>query len=122
MLYDRLPPNLQGYLDALLEHAETALWPERREALASFHRGIEACSEDELAAAAEALGLTPPPGESRAGALFRLLLTAYLERLGEREVTNPDQALLYSLSFDAELLALAQHWYAAHPEHGEGAG
>ena len=120
MLYDHLPPHLQSYLDALLEHAETALWPERRTALASFHRGIEACSEETIEAAAEALGLVPPPGESRANALFRLLLTAYLERLGEAEVTNPDQALLYSLSFDEAHLGQAKHWYAAHPEHGDG--
>ena len=49
--------------------------------------------------------------------VFRLVLTAYLERLDETEVTNPDQALTYSLSLDGGHVELAERWLEAHPEH-----
>ncbi|MCG8357194.1 MAG: hypothetical protein MI920_16640 [Kiloniellales bacterium] len=117
MLYDKLPDHFQGYVAALLEHAETALWPERRAALESFYQGIENCSEADLTAATNALGLVAPSGEQPAMTLYRVMLTAYLERLGEAEITNPDQAWLYSLSFSRDHAALAESWYAEHPEH-----
>ena len=112
----RLDPTFHGYLDSLVEHAATALWPERRAALESFARGIAACPADQLEIAAERI-----PGEAAvllepAELLFRTILSAYLESLGEHEITNPDQALLYALSLESEHVALAEAWLEAHPE------
>lgn len=111
--YDSLPPPFQGYVDALLEHAQGALWPERRAALESFHRGIARGAPEELAAAAAALGLAAGSGEAAAQAVFRRILTAYLDRLDETTVTNPDQAFLYALSLDPDHVELARRWATA---------
>ncbi len=131
MIYDQLQPHFRDYIDALLQHAQTALWPERRDALGHFCRGISGCSTEDLDAAIYALGgavellqieerapgaLEAPTDDEKIWIVFSTVLTAYLERLGETEITNPAQAELFSLSFDDEHQALAERWYAAHPE------
>ena len=116
-VYDELEPVLRDYVDRLLAHAETALWPERREALASFWRGIAQCEADDHEALATALGIELPEDADAAEIIFRLVLTAYIERLGASEVTNPDQAVLYGLSLEDAHAELAESWFAAHPEH-----
>lgn len=108
--YDSLAPHFRAYVDALLEHARTALWPERRAALESFHRGIARNAPQDLRTAAEALGLEAPSDEALADLIFRRVLTAYLSRLDEHEVTNPDQARIYRLSLDPDHVALAERW------------
>ena len=108
--YETLPPQLRAYVDALLEHARTALWPERRAALESFYRGIARSAAADLEAAAAVLNLDPQSGEGPGELIFRRVLTAYLSRLGESEVTNPDQAEIYRLSLDPEHVALADRW------------
>ena len=108
--YDNLAPRFRAYVDALLEHAQTALWPERRAALESFYRGIVRSPEDDLRAAAEALGLDNQSDDDIADLIFRRVLTAYLSRLDESAITNPDQAQVYRLSLDPDHLALAERW------------
>ena len=108
--YDNLAPRFRAYVDALLEHAQTALWPERRAALESFNRGIARSPEDDLRAAAEALGLDDQSDDDIADLIFRRVLTAYLSRLDESAITNPDQAQVYRLSLDPDHLALAERW------------
>lgn len=108
--YDNLAPRFRAYVDALLEHAQTALWPERRAALESFYRGIVRSPEDDLRAAAEALGLDDQSDDDIADLIFRRVLTAYLSRLDESAITNPDQAQVYRLSLDPDHLALAERW------------
>ena len=44
------------------------------------------------------------------------VLTAYVERLSEPEITNPDQALIYCLSFSEDHTDLAEAWFDRHPE------
>ena len=114
--YDSLAPHFRAYVDALIEHARTALWPERRTALESFRRGIAQSRPSELRAAADAMGFDAQPDEAVADLIFRRVLTAYLARLGEGEVTNPDQARLYLLSLDAGHAALAERWRHGHPD------
>lgn len=111
--YDSLAPQFRAYVDALLAHAETALWPERRAALESFYRGIARSTQEDLQAAGEALGLETGPGEDLAELVFRRVLTAYLSRLDETDITNRDQAQLYLLSLDPDLAARAERWLAA---------
>lgn len=116
--YDNLAPRFRAYVDALLEHAQTALWPERRAALESFYRGIARSPEDDLRAAAEALGPDDQSDDQSdnqsdddiADLIFRRVLTAYLSRLDESAITNPDQAQVYRLSLDPDHLALAERW------------
>lgn len=108
--YDNLAPRFRAYVDALLEHAQTALWPERRAALESFYRGIARSPEDDLRAAAEALGPDDQSDDDIADLIFRRVLTAYLSRLDESAITNPDQAQVYRLSLDPDHLALAERW------------
>ncbi len=116
-MYDELDPTLRSYVDALVRHAATALWPERYQALQSFWTGIAKCDPAEHRAVTTALGLELSDDVDPAEVVFRLVLTAYLEQLDETEVTNPDQALTYSLSLDGDHVALADRWLEAHPEH-----
>lgn len=108
--YDSLAPPFRAYVDTLLAHARTALWPERRAALESFYRGIAKSSPDDLKAAAEALGFDPRSGGEIADLIFQRVLTAYISGLGETEVTNPDQATVYLLSLDPDHRELAERW------------
>lgn len=119
-MYQQLDPLFQQYVDVLIEHAKTALWPERMKALESFRRGIEGCPEPDLAAAADCLLEERPLEMEPAEILYRAIVTAYLEQLGTDDVTNPDQARLYGLSFDPEHLTRASAWLEAHPEYQEG--
>jgi len=115
-VYDDLDPTLRRYVDDLVGHAATALWPERRAALASFWQGIAKCARGDQEAALKSLGIEPPAGIDPAEIVFRVVLTAYLERLGEDDITNADQADLYRLSLDESHATLAAQWDAAHPE------
>ena len=115
-MYDALDARLRTTVDALVEHGRTALWPERRAALASVLRGIATSDPGDQAAAAQALALDTT-AQDPAGAIFQLILTAYLEHLAEDEITNPDQAALYSLSLDDRQARLAAAWFEDHPEH-----
>ena len=116
--YDSLAPQFRAYVDALLAHARTALWPERRAALESFYRGIARSAEEDLQIAGEALGLQSGPGEDLAELVFRRVLTAYLSCLDETAITNQDQAQLYLLSLDPDHAARAERWFAARAEAG----
>jgi hypothetical protein len=102
---------------ALIQHARTALWPERRAALASFRRGVASSDPKDLGAFVKAVGPGVPAGADAAEAVFRAVLTAYLDRLAETEVSNPDQAYLYSQSLDEAHVDLAAAWLAQPPEY-----
>jgi hypothetical protein len=108
--YDNLAPQFTAYVDALLEHAQTALWPDRRAALESFYRGIAQSDADDLRTAAEVLGIEIQSEDGVADLIFRRVLTAYLSCLDEREVTNPDQAQVYQFSLDPDHVDLAERW------------
>ena len=116
---DAIDPRLNPYLDALLAHAETALWPERRLALESFYRGIAGSAPADLEALIAATGIAVPEGAEPAVWVFRVVVTAYLKRLGEAAVTNPDQAVVFGWSLDERHRHLGAAWFAAHPEHRE---
>jgi hypothetical protein len=100
----------------LIEHACTALWPERRTALASFRRGVASSDPKDLDAFVKAVGLSVPAGADAVEAVFRVVLTAYLDRLAETEVSNPDQAYLYGQSLNEAHVDLAAAWFARHPD------
>ncbi len=117
-MYEQLDSSLRGYVDNLLEHARTALWPERRAAIESLWRGIAQTSPDDQQAAVAALGLELDPEADAAELVFRLVLTAYLQQLQEPEITNPDQAVLFFLSLDEDHAQEAEQWFVEHPEHG----
>ena len=116
--YDSLAPQFRSYVDALLAHAATALWPERRAALESFHRGIAGSPDEDLRAAAEVLGLESGTGDDPADLIFGRVLTAYLSRLGEEDISNPDQAELYLRSLDPDQRARAERWLATRTKSG----
>ncbi len=113
-MYEKLGKELREYVDALTAHAETALWPERRVALESFRRGIARSDPNDIKAAILAIPVELPPFLEDREALFRLVLTAYLERLGTSEINNPDQADLYARSLDQQHNSLAKAWFAAY--------
>ena len=116
-MYEQLDQCLRGYVDDLVEHARTALWPERRAAIESLWRGMSRTSLDDQRAAVAALGLELDPEADPAELVFRLVLTAYLQQLQEPEITNPDQAVLFLLSLDEDHASEAERWFADHPEH-----
>ena len=116
-LYDDLDPAMQKTVDALVDHAQSALWPERRAAVTSLWRGIAKSPPGDQEAALQALGTPAPEGENAGAVVFRILLTAYLERLYQGAVTNPDQAFLYSLSLHADHGRQAEDWLSNHPEY-----
>lgn len=115
--YERLDPVFRRYVDELARQAATLLWPERRAALVAFHRGIAGALPDDLQASVAALGLPLDAAESRPEQVFRAVLTAWIERVGLEEVTNPDQAVLYALSYEDAHVARAEAWFAERPEH-----
>ncbi len=115
-MYEELGPTLRGYVDHLLAHAQTALWPERLVALQGIWRGITKSAPEDRDAAAQAIGLECPEGVDPGDVVFRMVLTAYLELLDERTVTNPDQAVIYSLSLFEDHADLAEIWFTAHPD------
>lgn len=116
-IYDELLPGLRRSVDGLVSHAETALWPERRSALTSFWRGVNDSALEDNEAITAALGIELPSDSDPAEVVFRIVLTAYLERLADPEITNPDQALLYRLSLDRDQQILAECWFEDHPDH-----
>lgn len=120
-MYDQLDPRIRDYVDSLIAHAKSALWPERRAALASFRRGIARSAPGDLDALLSVLAFEPASGEDAADLAFRAVVTAYIERLEEADITNPDQALVYSQSLDAAHVALAGRWLDSHPGHTLGA-
>ena len=113
----RIDPCFQPYLASLLDHAETALWPERRAALESFAKGIAICDSSQLALAAERLPGDWPEDADPAELIFRAILSVYLEQLGEHEITNPDQAHLYACSLEGAHLDLAEDWLDQNPDY-----
>lgn len=116
-LYDELDPAMKATVEALLDHARSALWPERRAAVASLWRGIAKSAPADQEAVLRALGIAPAAGEEAGAVVLRIIVTAYLERLDEGPVTNPDQAFLYGLSLAEDHGRQAEEWLAAHPEH-----
>ncbi len=116
-IYDELLPGLRRSVDGLVVHAETALWPERRSALTSFWQGVSGSAPEDNKAITAALGIDLPGESDPAEVVFRIVLTAYLERLAELEINNPDQAVLYRLSLDRDQQVLAERWFEDHPEH-----
>ncbi len=118
-VYEALPAELRHYVDALAEHAETALWPERRAALTCFWRGVSQGDPADHRAVVAVLGLELAEETDPAEAVFRVVLTAYLELLADEGVSNADQAVLFRLSLDPYRQALAEHWFEAHPDHPE---
>lgn len=118
-LYEALPTELRRYVDVLVSHAETALWPERRVALSSFWRGISRSDPADHRSVVAVLGLELAEETDPAEAVFRVVLTAYLEQLAQEAVTNPDQAVLFRLSLDPGWQALAERWFAENPDHPE---
>ncbi len=118
-VYEALPAELRHYVDALVAHAEAALWPERRAALSSFWRGVSRGDPADHRAVVAMLGLELAEETDPAEAVFRVVLTAYLERLAEEGVSNADQAVLFRLSLDPDRQALAERWFAEHPDHPE---
>ncbi len=115
--YERLDPVFRQYVDELARQAATLLWPERRAALVAFYRGVAGAPPDELQASVEALGLPLDAAETPPERVFRAVLTAWIERVGFEEVTNPDQAVLYALSYEGAHVARAEAWFAERPEH-----
>ena len=115
--YERLDPVFRQYVDELARQAATLLWPERRDALVAFYRGVAGAPPDELQASVEALGLPLDAEETPPERVFRAVLTAWIERVGFEEVTNPDQAVLYALSYEEAHVARAEAWFAERPEH-----
>lgn len=117
MVYEKLDPTFRGYVNRLVHQTRSLLWPERHAALRSFRKGISRSEPADLERSVKALGIDVPDCDDDGEKLFRLLLTAYLERLADKEVTNPDQAAIYACSLDKRHVALATAWLEKHPEH-----
>ncbi|MBS38150.1 MAG: hypothetical protein CMO26_19760 [Thiotrichales bacterium] len=116
-IYGRLGPVYRQYVDELVDQVATLLWPERRAALVAFYRGIAGVSASELEVSISALGIPLDEAENYPEQVFRAVLTAWIEQIGLEEVTNPDQAVLYALSYDEGHVARAEAWFAERPEH-----
>jgi len=115
--YERLGLVFRQYVDELVQQVATLLWPERRAALVAFYRGIAAAEPAELKASIEELGIPLEESDTYSEQMFRVVLTAWIERIGLEDMTNPDQAVLYALSYDEEHVAKAEAWFADRPEH-----
>ena len=119
-LYDGLPEAMQRSVDTLLDHAATALWPERRAALQQVQAGIARSGEQDCRQILSSLGAELPVKVDPTEVVYRVLLTAYLQRLGEQEINNPDQAFLLGQSLDERHIQATQRWLLDHPEFAPG--
>lgn len=116
-LYNNLPPEMRRSVDTLLDHAATALWPERRLALEKFNQGIANCDEQDRRQVLDLLGAEIPSDLDPTDVIYRILLTAYLQRLGETEINNPDQAFLFGQSLDRAHARATRQWLRDNPGH-----
>ena len=105
MLYEKLNPEMKDTVDAYVGRLRPLAWGRR---------------SDLLAEAALPFGDDLPPDKAKVAA--RGFLTAVLERLGDGEVTDPVQALLYQASLNPEHQALAERWFEENPAAGDGEG
>lgn len=117
MVYEKLNPTFRSHINRLVRQTRTLLWPERHDALDSFRKGISRSEPADLKTSVKVLGIDVPDCEDEEEKLFRLLLTAYLERLDDKEVTNPDQAAIYACSLNEQHVALATAWFENHPDY-----
>lgn len=115
--YARLSPVFREYVDTLVGQVSTLLWPERRAALSAFYRGVAGTAPELLRASVDELGVPLNQSDDMAEHIFRAVLTAWIERIGADDITNPDQAALYALSFRADHVESAEVWFAERPEH-----
>lgn len=99
MLYEKLNAGMKKTVDAWVGRLQVLDW--RRRA-------------DLLTDAALPFGEGLPPDKARTAT--RGFITAVLERLGEEEVTDPRQALLYLASLDPEHREQAERYLDEHPE------
>ena len=99
MLYEKLNPDMQRTVDDFAERIRPLPWARRSDLLVEASR--------------------PFAGQFE-GAAARLaskgFLTAVVERLEPREVDDPHQACLFTLSLNAEHRAMAERYLAEHPE------
>ncbi|HEX4953026.1 MAG TPA: hypothetical protein VF017_06495 [Thermoanaerobaculia bacterium] len=99
MLYEKLNPDMQRTVDEFTERIRPLPWSRKSDLL------VEA---------------SQPFADQFEGDAARLasqgFLTAVIERLVPGEVDDPRQAVLFTLSLNAEHRALAERYLAAHPE------
>ena len=99
MLYEKLNADMKKTVDAWVGRLAVLDWRRR---------------SDLLADASLPLGEGLPP--EKASMVARGFVTAVLERLGEDEVTDPFQAVLYLASLNPEHRAQAERYLDEHPE------
>lgn len=99
MLYEKLNPDMQQTVDEFTERIRSMPWARRSDLLIEASRPFADQFEGEAARLAS-----------------KGFLTAVIERLALTEIDDPRQALLFTLSLNAEHRALAEQYLEAHPE------
>lgn len=102
MLYEKLNDEMKETVDRYASRLAGLTWERRKEMLeeAAFPFG------DDLPA-------------DKASLAAQGFLTAVLERWGDLEVTDPVQAQLYRSSLNPQHRAMAERYFAAHPEESD---
>lgn len=118
-LYEGLPDAMQRSVDTLLEFAGTALWPERRAALQQLREGIARSGDEECRKVLKMLGADVSAHADPSDLVYRVLLTAFLQRLGDIQINNPDQAYLLGQSLDDAHLEATRGWLLDNPDYAK---
>ncbi len=111
-MYDNLPKEAKGRVDAMVRMLEPLTWADRRQKITTLVRSMNLASSKEAASDPE----SPDPWQNPLWGAVGHYVAACIERLGFSEPDNQDQALVYLLSWDPEHIHAANRYFNAHPE------
>ncbi len=111
-IYDSLPKEAKGRVDATVKTLEPLTWSDRRQKIGGLLMKINIANSKEADAGDE----TPNLWRTLLWGAVGHYVAACIERLGFLEPDNQDQALVYLLSWDLEHIHAANRYFNAHPE------
>ncbi len=111
-MYDSLPKEAKGRVDATVKTLEPLTWSDRRRKITALVLKMNTANGKEVSADPE----TPDPWANPLWSAAGHYVAACIERLGFSEPDNQDQALVYLLSWDLEHIHADNRYFNAHPE------
>ena len=110
-MYDSLPNEAKDRVDATVKALEPLTWSDRRQKITALVLKMNPAGSEEAADPE-----TPDPWANPLWSAVGHYVAACIERLGFSEPDNPDQALVYLLSWGPEHIHAANRYFNAHPE------
>lgn len=111
-MYDTLTQDARDQVDRMVDLLQPLGWAERRRRIRTFVTGLHLASIKQRAADPERTDPTPKLPWDVVG----LYVAACIERLGDADPDNQDQALIYLLSWDPEHVRAANRFFNENPE------